>query len=81
MSAPMLVMEWPDGLRFLTAPESLVQWEARGAVALGGCIDRARNPLRTDAEQATYDAELAARVAALMSPESDDAPAPSRPRK
>lgn len=69
MSA-MLVMEWPDGNRFLTAPESLTQWEARGAVALGGCTDRARDPLRTDAEQAAYDAELSARVAALLAPES-----------
>jgi hypothetical protein len=80
MSA-MLVMEWPDGNRFLVAPESLVQWEARGAVALGGCSDRRRDPLLTDAEQAAYDAELSARVAALLAPESDVASAPSRPRK
>lgn len=77
----MLVMEWPDGSRFLTAVESLPQWEARGAVALGGCTDRRRDPLLTDAEQAAYDAELSARVAALLAPESDVAPAPSRPRK
>jgi hypothetical protein len=77
----LLVMEWPSGDRFLCSPDALTAWEARGAVGLGPCSNRYREPIRTDAEQAAYAAELAARTAALMSPESGDAPAPSRPRK
>lgn len=80
MSATHLVIEHPDlGARTVCHPDALSAWEGRGWVALGGTSDPARDPLRTDAEQATHDAAEAERIAALL--KSDDAPAPSRPRK
>lgn len=82
MSASHIVIENPTlDARSVCAPEALSAWEARGWVALGGTSDPARDPIRTDAEQAAHDAAEAERIAALLAPKSDEAPAPSRPRK
>ena len=69
----------PETVRALSSPEALTSFEARGWVALGGCSDPARDPLRTDAEQLAYDKAERERIAALL--KSDAAPATSRPRK
>lgn len=66
------------GVRSLSTPDALPGWEARGWVALGGCADPGRDPLRTDAEQAAFDESEAVRIAGLLNP--DAAPA-SRSRK
>ncbi len=77
-----LVIEQPDlGLRALIDPDALRQHELRGWVGVGPCSDPFRDPIRTDAEQADFDAAEASRVAALLAPESGAAPAVSRPRK
>lgn len=82
MAQVLLANDALDGARILAQPEAVTQWEARGWVALGPCSDPFRDPLRTDVEQADHDAAQAARLAALSAaPESDAAPATSRPKK
>ena len=57
-----------DGARILADVDALHQLEGRGWAALGPCSDRHRDPLRTDAEQADHDAQVAARAAAVLNP-------------
>lgn len=66
----LVVLENPslDGARCLVDVAALPQYEGRGWVALGPCSDRHRDPLRTDAEQAAHDADVAARAAAVLNP-------------
>lgn len=78
-----LLIEHPEfGHRAVIDPDALRQHELRGWVGVGLCSEPTRDPLLTDAEQAEANAAEAARIAALLAaPESDDASAPSRPRK
>lgn len=67
MTAVHIVIEHADlGARSLCTPDALPAWEGRGWVALGGCSDPYRDPIRTDAEQSAFDASEAERIAALL---------------
>lgn len=79
MSNVFVVIEHPEAGRSLSSVDALPAWEGRGWTALGPCSDRNRDPIRTDAEWRADAAAEAERIAALL--KSDDAPAPSRPRK
>jgi hypothetical protein len=77
-----LLIEHPvEGLRAVIDPVALRQHEDRGWVGVGLCSEPSRDPLLTDAEQAAADTAERERIAALLAPESGEAPAPSRPRK
>lgn len=81
MTAVHIVIENPSlsFARSLCTLDALAAWEGRGWVAVGACTDPAREPIRTDTEQAEHEQAEAQRIAALL--ESDVAPAASRPRK
>lgn len=59
-----------DGARILAHPDAIPQHEARGWVVVGPCSDPLRDPIRTDDEQAAFDASEAARLGALLDPKS-----------
>ena len=79
MASIVIVNEALNGARALVAPDALPQFESRGWVAVGGCSEPSRDPIRTDTEFAADQAAESARIAALL--KSDVAPAPSRPSK
>ena len=70
-----------DGARILADVDALPQLEGRGWVPLGPCSDRHRDPLRTDAEQAAHDAEVAARAAAALNPKTSPGAAVAASKK
>lgn len=70
-----------DVRRVVIDSDALAAHEARGWVALGETTDPYREPVCTDAEWADLAAAAAAKLAALSAPKTDDADAPSRPRK
>ncbi len=73
--------QFGDTRRLVTDSEHPTWHEARGWTALGETTDPYRDPVRTDAEYLEHLAAEKARLAALAAPESDAAPAPSRPKK
>lgn len=80
----LLVIEttqFGDDRRQVIDVEHLPWHEARGWTAVGETTDPNRDPVRTDAEWADFYASEQARIAAFAAPKSDDAPAPSRPKK
>ena len=68
MSAAVLENAALDGARILCHRDAIPQYEGRGWVVVGVCSDPAREPLRTDDEQAAFDASEAARLGALLAP-------------
>jgi hypothetical protein len=79
MAAHIVIENEALGARSLSSPEALPGWEGRGWVAVGGCSDPNREPIRTDAELTAHEKAEAERIAALLNP--DAAPAASRSRK
>ncbi len=67
--------------RAVIVADALSAHEARGWVAIGETTDPYREPICTDAEWLDIVAAAEAKLAALAAPKTDDAPAPSRPRK
>jgi len=79
MAAIVIFNEALDA-RAVIDTDALPEHELRGWAAVGPISDRSRDPLRTDAEQAEFDAAEAARIEAILNPQPAAA-TPRRPRK